>query len=204
MASESELIQWPTSGFGPATSAVVDRNPAPITAGFGICGHYPKFTCVGPDGKVKWVAEIKNGMTDVGVKHLLDVACRGATQITTWFLGLVDNAGFTAFAFGDTMTVHSGWSEFTGFSNSTRVAWTPGSPGTFGGSSPSWTISNATTNDFNMTSTGTMKGAFLISDSTKGGTTGTLLSTGSFTGGTQPVSSGDTLKVTYVMQGTAT
>jgi hypothetical protein len=49
----------------------------------------------------------------------------------------------------------------------------------------------------------TVKGLFLISDSTKGGTTGTLFSTAAFTGGTQAVNSGDTLKVTYTVAATS-
>ena len=44
---------------------------------------------------------------------------------------------------------------------------------------------------------GTIAGAFLTSNSTKGGSTGTLYSAGSFTTGNRTVLSGDTLNVTY-------
>ena len=45
--------------------------------------------------------------------------------------------------------------------------------------------------------TDTIKGCFLISVSTKSGTTGVLYSAGLFTGGDQPVVSGNTLTVSY-------
>ena len=66
-------------------------------------------------------------------------------------------------------------------------------------------MTNATTADFNMTpgSAVTIKGLFLCSDNTKGGTTGTLFATAAFTGGNQTVNNGDTLKVTYTVSATA-
>lgn len=140
------------------------------------------------------------GVTDVGMQHALATEYLAGTPVTTWYLGIVDNSGWTAFNFGDTAASHSSWAEFTGYSNSTRVAWTPAS----GGSSPNWTASNSTTNDFSITSSGTLKGLFLISNSTKSGTTGTLAATAAFSGGTQGVGSGDTLKATFTMTGTAT
>ena len=48
-----------------------------------------------------------------------------------------------------------------------------------------------------MNASTTIKGCFLVSNSTKGGTTGTLYSAGLFTGGDQPVVSGNTLTVSY-------
>jgi hypothetical protein len=51
---------------------------------------------------------------------------------------------------------------------------------------------------FNINGTATIAGAFLSSNSTKSGTTGTLFSASKFTSpGDRAVSSGDTLNVTY-------
>jgi hypothetical protein len=60
-------------------------------------------------------------------------------------------------------------------------------------------ISNASSPAvFNIDATDTVGGAFLISDSTKGGTTGVLFSAADFDApGDRNVSNGDTITVTY-------
>lgn len=164
--------------------------------------------CVDSEGRVRWQAKAKNGVTDVGAQSNLNVYFGGATQITTWYIGLVDNAGYTAFAFTDTMSSHSGWSEVSGsnFSNSARPSWTPGTPT---GSSGAWAIVNASTVNYSMINSGalTLKGMFLVSDATKAGTSGTLFATAPFTVSgtptTQAVNNGDTVKITYTMNATA-
>lgn len=157
--------------------------------------------CVGPDGKTKWIEPAKNGVTDAGIAYLLSVGFVSGTQITAWFLGIIDNAGFTTFAPGDTSSSHGGWSEVSSgnYSDTTRAAWSPGSPS--GGA-----IVNGTTSDFHMIngSALSVKGVFLVSNSTKGGTSGTLFSTAAFASGAQPVNNGDTLKVTYTLSATST
>lgn len=160
-----------------------------------IGGHFI-VECWSPEGTLRWQDIAENGVTDAGITSLLNIMFRSGTQITTWYLGLIDNAGFVALASGDTSASHSGWSEVaTGnISNSVRPTWSPGAPS-------SGAIVNGTTVDFNMinTSSLTVKALFLISDSTKGGTSGTLFSTAAFTGGTQATNNGDTLKVTYTV-----
>lgn len=147
------------------------------------------FTCVGPDGRVKWRDSLPNLVTTVGKNHLLDQYLEGSSYTAAWYLGLIDNAGYTAVAAGDTAASHSGWTESTAYSNGTRPA-------------PSWGAAAAgskasTPTAFTINATATIKGAFLISNSTKGGTTGTLYSAGLFTGGDKAVANGDTLNVTY-------
>lgn len=147
-------------------------------------------------GRLKARRHAKNGVTTVGLDHILNVIFRGTTPITTWYIGLVNNAAWTAFALGDTSASHAGWAEVDGgdLGNATRPAWSPGAPS-------SSAITNASTANFTMQPAGslTVKGLFLISVATIGGTTGTLFSTASFTGGTQDVDNGDVLKVTYVV-----
>lgn len=173
--------------------------PSPAGGGLNVGGHFV-VECWDKDGNLKWEDTAENLVTTAGIASLLTVYFEAATQITAWYIGLVDNSGFTAFAAGDTMSSHAGWSEVAGsnFSNASRPAWSPGSVS--GGA-----IVNGTTTNYNMTNSGslTVYGLFLVSDSTKAGTTGTLFSTAAFTGGTQAVSNGDTLKVTYTMSATS-
>jgi len=168
-------------------------------AGLPVGGHFI-VECYGPDGLLKWEDTAENGVTDVGIASLLNIYFRAQTQITAWYIGLVDNAGFVSFASGDTMSSHSGWSEVASgnYSQSNRVQWSPAAAS--GGA-----VVNATTCDHSMTngSALTVKGLFLCSDNTKGGTAGTLFSTAAFTGGTQAVNNGDTLKVTYTVAATS-
>jgi hypothetical protein len=186
--------------FHGRADALVER-AAPIPAE-GDGGHFFMagmfvVECYGADGTLRWKDTARNGCTSVGLDYLLNTAWRGGTAITTWFLGLVDNAGWTGYNLADTMASHSSpnaWAENTDYSNADRPAWGPGAPA-------SNAIVNAATVDFQMTpsSTKTIKGLFCVSSNTKGGTTGTLWATASFTGGTQSVNNGDTLKVSYTV-----
>ncbi|SIO38018.1 hypothetical protein SAMN05444166_4235 [Singulisphaera sp. GP187] len=168
-------------------------------ASFSVGGFFV-VECIGPDGERKWIDDLKNGVTDSGIASVLGVYLQAQTQITDWYLLLIDNAGWTGYSASDTMASHAGWSEAGGanYSQSTRPAWTPGAPS--GGA-----VVNASTVDFSMTNSTalTIKGVALCSNNTKGGTTGTLFATASFSGGTKSVSSGDTLKVTYTVGATS-
>jgi hypothetical protein len=48
-----------------------------------------------------------NGIVDVGMNSLLDVYFHAQTQITTWYIALVNNSGHTT-ANADTMASHTG------------------------------------------------------------------------------------------------
>ncbi len=47
-------------------------------------------------------ADFSNGITDEGKDNIIDVMFHGATQTDTWYIGLIDNSGFSALADGDT------------------------------------------------------------------------------------------------------
>lgn len=186
-----------------ASASVVRGNQSPLELapysdppGLGLGGHF-KMECYDKDGNLKWSETLKNGVTNVGLNSVLDVYLRNQTQIATWFMGLIDNASFTGLAAGDTAASHTGWLESAAYSDATRRTWSPAA-------AASQSISNTTTVDFTINATATLRGAFLISDNTKSGTTGTLFCHAAFSGGNQTVNSGDTLKVTYTINGSAT
>ena len=83
--------------------------------------------CVNPDGSVAWTETIDNMTTNAGLDHILGVELAGTAQITTWYVGLIDNAGYSGIAASDTSGSHSGWTESTAYTESVRQTWTPGS-----------------------------------------------------------------------------
>lgn len=146
------------------------------------------------DGNMKGQYEIPNGIVDVGLNFILGTTFNGVAQVATWYIGLVDNAGWTAFADADTLSSHAGWAESTSYTEATRVAWTEGA-------AAARAMTNAATCDFSINATGNLKGIFISSNNVKStGNTGTLWSTAAFSG-LVATSNGDTLKVTYTISG---
>jgi hypothetical protein len=163
-----------------------------IMSGFRIWGVY-EVKCFASDGRLRWRAFAPNAITNEGLNHILSIVLGAGTQITTWYLGLIDNSGFTAFSASDTMASHGGWTEVTNYTQANRVTWSPAA-------AASQSITNTSTSNFSgFAATKTIKGLFLTSNNTKGGTTGTLFSEAAFSGGNQTVNSGDTLQCTYTV-----
>lgn len=123
-------------------------------------------TCLNADGSVAWERRFKNAATNIGLGYLAGAAFSGTAQIATWYAGLISTAGFSAgLNVNDTMAAHAGWAEFTGYS----------------GARPQWVNSGAngvvTSNgpfSFPITASGVIHGVFVVSNSTVGGTAGTL------------------------------
>ena len=152
--------------------------------------------CFDKDGNLKWSDEASNLVVNTGLQYMAGTSLDGATaRITAWYVGLITGPGSgTTFAAGDTASLHAGWAENTAYSNSTRPAATFAAATT---ANPSVVTNSASKATFNINNTATIAGAFLISNDTKGGTSGTLFSASDFTGGDRSVGSGDTLQVTY-------
>ena len=144
-------------------------------------------------GVLKGTYDLPNGIVDVGLTDLLDVHFNAGTPTTTWYLSLVDNSGFSAFADADTMGSHAGWNEFTTWSEATRVEWVEDAPA-------ARSVTNSASSDFSITGTGTIKGIFLVSENTKSGTTGILWATAAFAANVSVIN-GDSLKITYTVSG---
>lgn len=145
------------------------------------------------NGKVIGEYEFPNGITNVGLNHLLDVGFHGSSATATWYVGLIDNSGYSAVADSDTMSSHAGWNEFTTYSDATRIGWVEDA-------AASRAITNSTPSTFNINGSGTVRGVFITSDNTKSGTSGTLWATALFAS-TVAVTNGDQLKVTYTISG---
>lgn len=180
--------------FGDRAEAGLVANTR-FAAAVGVQAHY-EFECVAPDGEVRWRDGFTNLITNEGLDDLLSKYLKGSSYTATWYVGLVDNANFTSFASGDTaagITLDASggnsWQEFDDYSESNRQTWT-------GGSVSSQSVDNSGSKAaFSIDATGTVKGAFTISDNTIGGTSGVLLSEGAFSSA-RSVENGDTLNVT--------
>ena len=151
--------------------------------------------CHDKDGNLKWAAESKNLVVNVGLQYMAGSALTSTSQITTWYLGLYGAGASNTPAAGDTMASHAGWTEVTAYSNANRVTATFVTATT---ANPSVVTNTASPAVFNINGTATVGGAFLTSNDTKGGTTGTLFSAADFgSPGDRSVVASDTLSVTY-------
>jgi len=147
------------------------------------------FECVGADGVVKWTDNFPNQVTTVGRNDMLDKYFAGTAYTAAWFMGLVNNTSFSAYAAGDTLASHTGWLELAA-----GTAYT-GNRITMGFNAASAGAKSSTSTSFPIIATNTVLGAFVCTVAT--GTSGILYSAGSFTGGARSVVSTDTLNVTY-------
>jgi len=151
--------------------------------------------CFDKDGNLKWVAETPNLVVNVGLQYMAGSALTSTTQITTWYLGLYGAAASNNPAAGDTMSSHIGWTEVVAYSEANRPT---ASFAAATNANPSVVTNTASKAVFSINGTTTVGGAFLTSNNTKSGTTGTLFSAADFQSpGDRSVVSGDILNVTY-------
>jgi len=156
-----------------------------------------KIQCHDKDGNLKWEDEAPNLVVNVGLQDMNAKYFTGSAYTAAWYIGLYGAAASNNPAAGDTMSSHAGWTEVTAYSQATRPACTFGTPST---ANPSVATNSASPASFSINGTTTVGGAFLTSNSTKSGTTGTLYSAADFSSpGDRAVVSGDTLSVTYTL-----
>lgn len=115
-------------------------------------------------GPARTLLFLRNGPTLEGVNYLLDAAFRGRARPSQWFVGLISGAGYSAVSENDTMSSHSGWTEFTN-GGILRRGWSPANAA--GG------LIGSTTN-FTLGAAGNILGVFLTSQQV--GSTGLLYS----------------------------
>jgi len=174
---------------------------AQVSAGGGVenrvgAGGVFTFQCFDAQGNLKWEESTHNLVVNVGLKDMNDKYFSGSGYTAAWYLGLVTGPGAgNTYAAADTMASHAGWTEDTGYSQSTRPACSFGAATT---ADPSVITNSSSVAVFSINATTTVAGAFLTSDNTKSGTSGVLFSVSNFTSpGDRSVVSGDTLNVTY-------
>lgn len=126
-------------------------------------------------GELLWIEEFHNLVTVVGQNKLLDACFKSGESANAWFVGIVDNASFTAYSASDTMASHSGWLEAAGYSQATRPAYVAGVPAL------GVMDNSASRAVFTINTLATIRGAFLVDVSTKSGTLGVLYGVGDFT-----------------------
>lgn len=157
-------------------------NDVKAAAGLRLTGSV-KVVCRTPDGRVKWREEGSNLVVNAGLDYILD---NGFSA--TLYLGI---KGSGTPAAGDTAASHATWSEVTAYDESTRPEFE------YAAASSAVVTNSANKATFTISTDGTaVYGVFLITDSTKGGTTGTLVSAKDFSS-VKNADDNDVIEVTY-------
>lgn len=190
------------SGFGDSAQATMQSNVVGSES-VGIEGHY-RVECRDAEGNLKWVEEFPNLVNAVGKQLMLDTLLSGSAYTTVGpYLGLISGASPT-FAASDTMTSHSGWTEFTNYTvggSAVRGTAVFGSATSSGTTPTNVTTKTASAITYTITGAGgTVGGCFLVTgagaSSTQSNTSGTLYSAGAFSVA-KVTTAGDTVAVTY-------
>ena len=133
----------------------------------------------------------KNLITNEGLAHSIDVTLGGATQNSTWFLGLF-NDNYTPTS-AETYAA-PGYTESTDYAEASRPTWQCGDV------SANTLSSQNNKASFTMSTGTTIYGSFLCSNSTKGNDSASgavLFSAAQFAEGSKALDSADVLKVWY-------
>ena len=159
---------------------------------FQLSGQF-RYQRIAPDGRVNSEGSFANGVTNAALDDLLDSYFRNQAQPASWFVLLIDFASFSELAAGDTMASHAGWIENTDYSETNRPQWTP--PAAAGQK-----LENTAEMTATMTAAVTIHGLAIVSNNSKGGTTGILWSTSLFPV-SQTMAIGESLKLFYDLTG---
>lgn len=169
----------------------------------GIEGHY-HVECRDSAGNLKWSEDFPNLVNAVGKQLMLDTLLKGSSYTVVGpYLGLIGTTSPT-FSASDTMTSHSGWTEFVNYTvggSAVRGTAVFGSSTSTGSSPSNVTTSTASAITYTITGAGgNVTGCFLVTgsgaSSTQSNTGGTLYSAGAF-GTAKTTTVGDTVSVTY-------
>lgn len=130
-----------------------------------------------------------NLVVNEGLNHILNTQFAAGTPVTTWYLGLFEG-NYTPVATVTAATIASASTECTAYAATTRPEFQEAA------ASGQSITNSANRASFVFNATKTIYGALLISDATKGGTSGTLFSAARFST-SKAVVSGDELLLTY-------
>lgn len=130
-----------------------------------------------------------NLVVNQGLNSLLDIMFRGAAQIGSWYLGIFEG-NYTPVATVTAATISAASTECTAYAETSRPAYDEAA-------AANQSITNSASRaTFTFNAAKTIYGAFLVSASAKGATTGTLFSAARFASAKQ-VEVDDQLLVTY-------
>lgn len=132
-----------------------------------------------------------NIVVNEGLNHILDVVYHNATQVPTWYIGIF-KGNYTPVATDTAANIATNSTEATEYTEATREEYIEAA------ASAQSITNSATVAEFTINATVTIYGAFLVSTSTKGGTTGVLSSASRFAAARSLVAS-DILQVTYTL-----
>jgi hypothetical protein len=141
------------------------------------------------DGKIIDEFEDCNLVVNEGLNALNDIMFHGNAQITQWYLGVFE-ANYTPVATVTAATIASASTECTAYASATRPTYDEAA------SASQVTTNAASRASFVFNATKTIYGGFMVSSSTKSGTTGTLFAAAAFAT-SKAVVSGDELLLTY-------
>jgi hypothetical protein len=190
------------SNFGDSAEVTMQSKAAGDET-VGIAGTY-HVVCRDAEGQVKWEDSFPNLVNAVGKQLMLDTLLSGSSYTTVGpFLGLIGGSSPT-FAAADTMSSHSGWTEFVDYTvsgSAVRGTASFGSASSTGTTPTNVTSKTASAITYTVTgSGGTISGCFLVTgsgaSSTISNTSGTLYSAGAFSTA-KATTAGDTVSVTY-------
>ena len=133
--------------------------------------------------------EDHNLVVNEGLNSVLSVYFNAGTQISSWYLAPFEG-NYTPVAGVTAATITAASTECTAYASATRVAYDEAAPA-------SQSITNSASRaSFVFNATKTIYGAFLVSNSAKSATTGTLFAAARFAT-SKAVESGDELLLTY-------
>ena len=191
------------SGSGDSAIATLQAKAATDET-VGVEGFY-QVECRDADGNIKWTESFPNLVNAVGKQLMLNTLLKGSSySVVGPYLGLIGTTSPT-FSVEDTMTSHSGWTEFVNYTvggSAVRGTAAFATATDNAVASPSNVVtSTATAITYTITgSGGNVTGCFLVTgagaSSTQSNTSGTLYSAGAF-GSAKSTTSGDTVSVTY-------
>lgn len=141
------------------------------------------------DGEVIDVEDVSNLVVNEGLDHLLNTVFAGGTPVGTWYLGLFE-ANYTPIATVTGATISATATESTAYDEAARQTYNEAA------ASAQSITNSANKATFTMNATKTIYGAFLISNATKGATSGVLFSAARFASAKQVVDD-DQLLLTY-------
>jgi hypothetical protein len=147
-------------------------------------------------GNVLWTERVHNEIVDEGLDEALNTTLRNQTPTAAWYCGIVSTTPIWAPAPGDVMSSHGGWAEQQAYTEGVRQTLAFAAPTNPGGTGRQ-SVAPAVTFSINAGATN-IGGAFVTSNSAKGGTTGKLFAAADFSA-LRTLGSGDTLNVTVTV-----